>query len=118
MQRFSDRVVLITGAAGAIGQAAARRFADEGAHVALVDRDITRVAEVADRLVEQGYAALPLGADVTDEPALSAAIAKAETHFGRIDVAFNNAGVGGYDVLVADMPAEQWDQVIAINLRG
>jgi NAD(P)-dependent dehydrogenase (short-subunit alcohol dehydrogenase family) len=118
MQRFTGRTVLITGAAGAIGQAAAERFADEGAQVALIDRDAARVAQVAEQLAAQGHAALPLAADVADEPALAAAIAQAEGHFGGIDVVFNNAGVGGYDITVADMPSEQWDQVIAVNLRG
>ena len=118
MQRFSGRTVLITGAAGAIGEAAAKRFADEGAQVALIDRDSARVANVADQLVAHGHAALPLEADVTDEPALAAAIAQAEAHFGRIDSIFNNAGIGSYDVSIADMPSEQWDQVIAVNLRG
>ncbi len=118
MQRFSGRTVLITGAAGAIGQAAAKRLADEGAQVALIDRDPARVANVADQLVAQGHVALPLEADVTDEPALAAAIAQAEAHFGRIDIVFNNAGIGGYDISIADMPSEQWDRVIAVNLRG
>jgi NAD(P)-dependent dehydrogenase (short-subunit alcohol dehydrogenase family) len=118
MKRFSGRAVLITGAAGAIGEAAGKRFADEGARVALMDRDAARVAQVADHLVAQGHAALPLAVDVADEPALAAAIAQAEAHFGRIDVVFNNAGIGGYDVSVADMSSEQWDQVIAVNLRG
>jgi NAD(P)-dependent dehydrogenase (short-subunit alcohol dehydrogenase family) len=104
LRRFSGRTVLITGAAGAIGQAAAKRFAAEGARVALVDRDAARVAQVADQLIAQGHAALSLGADVADEPAIAAAIAQAEAHFGRIDVVFNNAGIGGYDISVADMP--------------
>src|SRR5262249_33365833 len=110
IRRFSGRTALITGAAGAIGQAAAKRFADEGAGVARVARAAARVAQVADQLVAQGHAALPLGADVADEPAIAAAIARAEAHFGRIDVVFNNAGIGGYDMAVADMPTGQSGQ--------
>ncbi|HEX5690908.1 MAG TPA: SDR family NAD(P)-dependent oxidoreductase, partial [Roseiflexaceae bacterium] len=118
MQRFQGRTALITGAAGAIGRATAERFAAEGANVALIDRDAARVAEVAEQFVAQGYSAVPFAADVADEAEFSEAIAQAEAHFGRLDVVFNNAGIGGYDVSVADMPAEQWDQVIAVNLRG
>jgi NAD(P)-dependent dehydrogenase (short-subunit alcohol dehydrogenase family) len=118
MQRFIGRTALITGAAGAIGQAAAERFAGEGAHVALLDRDAARLGEIAEELAAKGSSAAPFVADVADEAALAGAIAQAEAHFGRLDVVFNNAGIGGYDVSVADMPSEQWDRVIAVNLRG
>lgn len=117
-RRFEGRAVLVTGAAGAIGLAAARRFAREGARVALVDRDAASVVRAAEGLAAEGHAALALAADVADEPAVAAAIAEAEARFGRLDALFNNAGIGGLDVAVADMPAWQWDQVIAVNLRG
>ncbi|HEY3230416.1 MAG TPA: SDR family NAD(P)-dependent oxidoreductase [Roseiflexaceae bacterium] len=118
MQRFSGRTVLITGAGGAIGRAAATRFAREGARLALVDRDAEQVTQVARQLAAQGHTTLAQVADVADEPALAAAIAQAEAHFGQLDVVFNNAGIGGHDLSVADMAAEQWDAVIAVNLRG
>jgi NAD(P)-dependent dehydrogenase (short-subunit alcohol dehydrogenase family) len=118
MQRFIDRTVLITGAGGAIGQAAAERFAAEGARLALVDRDAERVAQLARRLGAQGHAALALTADVADEQAIAQAIEQAEAHFGGLHVVFNNAGIGGLDLPVADMPAAQWDEVMTVNLRG
>jgi NAD(P)-dependent dehydrogenase (short-subunit alcohol dehydrogenase family) len=116
--RFQDRVVLITGAAGGLGSAATRRFASEGARLALVDRDETAARLLADELGTQGSDCLPLVADAADEGSVAAAFSHAEAHFGRLDVVFNNAGIGGLDLAVADTPAERWDETIAVNLRG
>jgi NAD(P)-dependent dehydrogenase (short-subunit alcohol dehydrogenase family) len=117
-QRFLDRVVLITGASGGLGTAAARRFATEGARLALLDRDDQAVNLLADELNKGGVEALPITVDVTDEIAVAAAIARAEQHFGQVNVLFNNAGIGSRDLSVETMPAADWDEVIAINLRG
>jgi NAD(P)-dependent dehydrogenase (short-subunit alcohol dehydrogenase family) len=116
--RFADRVVLITGASGGLGSASARRFAIEGASLALLDRDGSAVIRLADELRASGVKALPVEVDVTDEAAMAAAIAQSEDHFGRLNVLFNNAGVGSRDVSLENMPASDWDEVIAINLRG
>jgi NAD(P)-dependent dehydrogenase (short-subunit alcohol dehydrogenase family) len=110
--------VLITGAAGGLGGAAARRFAGEGARLALLDRDDVAVAELAEQLVAGGHAALALEADVTDEDSVAAAVMAAEARFGQIDVLFNNAGVGGRDLSLVDTPADHWQEVLAINLSG
>jgi NAD(P)-dependent dehydrogenase (short-subunit alcohol dehydrogenase family) len=118
MERFQDRTVLITGAAGGLGSAAARRFAVEGARLALLDRDGPAVAQLAEQCVAEGWVALALEVDVTDEQSVAAAIAAAEAHFGQIDVLFNNAGVGSRDLSLVETPADHWDEVIASNLRG
>lgn len=117
-QRFLNRVVLITGASGGLGSATARRFASEGARLALLDRDGPSVTRLADELSATGVEALPIAVDVTDEVAMAAAIAQTEQHFGQLNVLFNNAGIGSRDLSVEDMPASDWDDVIAINLRG
>lgn len=116
--RFHDRVVLITGAAGGLGSAAARRFAAERARLALIDRDGQAVALFAADLAKAGCDCLPLVADVADEASIANAFSAAEQHFGRLDVVFNNAGIGGLDLPVAETPAARWDETIAINLRG
>jgi NAD(P)-dependent dehydrogenase (short-subunit alcohol dehydrogenase family) len=116
--RFQDRTVLITGAAGGLGRAAARRFAAEGAQLALLDRDGTAVLELAEELAAQGHHALAVEVDVTDEWGFAAAIAQAEEEFGSLHVLFNNVGVGGIDQSVVEMPSALWDEVLAINLRG
>ena len=118
MQRFINQTVVITGAQGGLGRAAAERFAAEGARLALIDRDGAGVAELAREFEASGVAALPLVADVADEASLAAAFAQVETHFGQFHVLFNNAGIGGMDLRVAEMPVERWDEMLAINLRG
>ncbi len=117
-QRFLDRVVLITGASGGLGSATARRFATEGARLALLDRDVQAVNLLADELSKGGVESLPIAVDVTDETAVAAAIARVEQHFGQLNVLFNNAGIGSRDLSLESMPAADWDEVIAINLRG
>jgi NAD(P)-dependent dehydrogenase (short-subunit alcohol dehydrogenase family) len=91
MGRLSDKVAIITGAAGGIGSAAARRFVDEGAKVLLVDRD--------EGALQQATTALPsdrvgfVVADVTDEAAMHKVAAEAKRRFGRVDIALLNAGM-------------------------
>ncbi len=119
-RRFAGKTVLITGAGGGLGSAAARRFATEGASLALLDRDLDAVEMLADALPasQRTAAALALHVDVADESSMSAAFARAEEHFGSVDVIFNNAGIGSGSSSIADMTPAQWDEVIAINLRG
>ncbi len=73
---------------------------------------------MAEALTAQGVATLALAVDVTDAEAVENAITRVEQHFGRLDVLFNNAGVGSGSYAIADLPPDEWDRVIAINLRG
>jgi NAD(P)-dependent dehydrogenase (short-subunit alcohol dehydrogenase family) len=118
MQRFSNRVVLITGASGSLGRATAERFGSEGARLVLVDRYQERVEATARDLLARGYPALAIATDVRDADQLAAAFAQAEAHFGNLHIVFNNAGIGGMDLHVAAMPVEHWDEMLEINLRG
>ncbi|MCX5496760.1 SDR family NAD(P)-dependent oxidoreductase [Kaistia dalseonensis] len=116
--RFDGKVVLVTGGAGAIGSAACRRFASEGATIVVVDRDGTRAEETAQALRASGYNAIGVAADVGDEIEAEAAIAAAISAFGRLDIVFNNAGISGKVAPVYELSIADWDEIVRINLRG
>lgn len=114
MSRFTDKVVLITGGGGAIGSAAAQRFAQEGARLAIVDRNEAAARAVAERF----DGALAVAADVGDEAEAAAAVERAVARFGCIDVLFNNAGISGVVAPLHELPVSAWDDIVRINLRG
>ncbi len=113
--RFTDKTVMVTGGAGAIGAAAVRRFHAEGARVAIVDWAAERATALATDL---GPAAHAIAADVTDEAAAEAAVLEATNHFGTLDVVFNNAGIAGVVAPVHELAVGDWDAIVRTNLRG
>ena len=114
---FADKVVLVTGAAMGIGEATALAFAREGARVVVSDTDPQGEAVVA-RIRADGGSALFLAADVSKPADVTALVAGAVRKFGRLDVAFNNAGIGGEQAPLADLTDEGWAKTLAVNLSG
>lgn len=114
MKRFAGKRVLVTGAGGSIGAAAARRFTLEGARVMLADIDADRAAAVAQGL----EGAKHIGVDVGDATAAAAAIEATVATFGGIDALFNNAGISGTVTPIQDLSVAEWDRIVRINLRG
>lgn len=115
---MKDKVALVTGAASGIGLAVAQVWAREGARVVLSDVDTEGGEKAVADLKAQGHEALFVPADVGDPEACQALVARAVQHFGRLDVACNNAGIGGEQQPTADYPVDAWDQVIRTNLSG
>ncbi|PPH05229.1 oxidoreductase [Rathayibacter sp. AY1F6] len=115
--RFTDRVVLITGGGSGLGRAAAVRLAQEGAKLALVDISEQGLAATVDVLPE-GTESITVLADVSKEADVDAYVARTLEAFGRIDGFFNNAGIEGRQNLTEDFTADEFDKVVAINLRG
>lgn len=114
--RLHEKTAFITGAAGSIGAATARRFAAEGARMVLSDTDEDGLRALAAELGPQTCAAVP--ADVTDSAQVRAAVAVAVERFGGLDVAFANAGIFGEVAAIVDYPEEVFDRVMAVNVRG
>ncbi|MBA3943247.1 MAG: SDR family oxidoreductase [Herpetosiphonaceae bacterium] len=115
--RFAGKVALVTGAAQGIGRATALRFAQDGADVVIADVNLAGAEESAREIDKLGCAALAVQADVTDEHNCEQLIAAITERFGHLDIVFANAGIGG-GAPVNELPAAQWDRVIAVNLRG
>lgn len=117
-KRFEGKTVLVTGGAGAIGSAAVRRFAAEGASVAAVDRDRARTEAFVAELEAAGVSALAVVADLGSEEGAARAVAETVARFGRLDVAFNNAGIAGKVAPVYELSAADWDEIVRVNLRS
>lgn len=116
--RFTDRVVIVTGAAKGIGAAIADAFASEGARLAVVDIDEPGVATVAQKLRDQGVDVLALGTDVTNTAQVRAAIDAVTARWGRVDVLVNNAGGFAAVRLTEDIPDDEWHRILASNLTS
>jgi NAD(P)-dependent dehydrogenase (short-subunit alcohol dehydrogenase family) len=115
---FSGQVALVTGAGSGMGLATARAFAQAGAAVVLADISPTTLKAATDTLTAAGHQVLGVACDVADEASVAAAVQAAVDTFGRLDMAFNNAGIQVPPCDAADEPAEVFDRVNAINLRG
>ena len=114
MERFEGRVALVTGGASGIGAATARRLAREGARVMVADRDDALGKEVATELGDQGAFQ---HVDVADLEQVDAMVKATVERFGRIDVLFNNAGIGSFGQ-TPDIDPDTWHQVIAVDLHS
>lgn len=115
---FENRVSLVTGAGSGMGLTTAQAFAAEGAAVALVDINESAVRTAAEQLVSAGHNAIAIRCDVTDEAQVKAMVEQIVSKFGRLDAAFNNAGVQSLAVETADSTSQEFDRVNAINLRS
>jgi 2-hydroxycyclohexanecarboxyl-CoA dehydrogenase len=117
MKRFDGKTVIVTGGGGGIGGATCRRFAQEGARVAVFDLNLQAAEKVADAIRSDGGTAQAFRCDITDRGSVDASVAAAETRFGPIDVLVNNAGWDVFLPFTKTEPA-QWSRLIAINLTG
>jgi len=117
MKRFANKTVAVTGGGGGIGGAIARRFAGEGAKVAVLDLNLDAAKKVAGEIVTGGGLAEAFPCDITDRASVDAAVTATDAQFGPIDVLVNNAGWDVFRPFVKTEPA-QWEKLIAINLTG
>lgn len=115
---FTGKVALVTGAAAGMGLATAKAFAEAGATVVLADFKEDAVEAAVDKLVAAGGKALAIHCDVSDEAQIEAMVDRVVAEFGRLDAAFNNAGVMARIVPTAESTLDEWERVIGINLRG
>jgi NAD(P)-dependent dehydrogenase (short-subunit alcohol dehydrogenase family) len=112
--RFAGKVAFVTGGASGLGAAAAQRFSDEGAQVAVADIDGAAAQKLAASL-RDGYA---VQLDTSDAESVARGVADAVEHFGRLDVVFNNAGITGAQQILHELDVEDWHRVRAVNGDG
>ncbi|MCW2527978.1 MAG: short-chain dehydrogenase [Pseudonocardiales bacterium] len=116
-QRLNNTVALVTGASSGIGAATARALADEGAAVALLARRGDRLAALAEELRAGGATALVLEIDITVPEQAESAVERIVAELGRLDIVVNNAGVM-LNGPATDAPAQEWQQMLAVNVEG
>ena len=116
--RFAGRGILVTGAGSGIGRAAAQLFADEGGRVVVVDQDENEAQATVTSIRQAGGEALAIGADVSREADCRGMVERALAAYGRLHVAFNNAGIGASGFAVADEEEVTWSRLVDVNLKG
>jgi NAD(P)-dependent dehydrogenase (short-subunit alcohol dehydrogenase family) len=117
--RLPDKVALITGAGSGIGRRTAERFAAEGARVVVADVNLDDGKNTVEGIKQAGGSALFVEANVTQSESVKSMLEQAVNWGGRLDILFNNAGVGGpTDRPVTELPEEVWDHRLGVNLRG
>lgn len=115
--RLQDRVALVTGGGTGIGRAAALALSRDGARVVVAGRREAALSGTVELIRGQGGQAIAVPTDVSDSTQVQALVAATLAHFGRLDIAFNNAGVEGFSP-ISEMSEAEFDRVIAINLKG
>src|SRR5919112_4557492 len=115
---FPGKVAFVTGAGGGMGRTTALAFARQGAAVVVADISDQGNHETARMITDLGGRALAVRCDVTRSEDAQAALNQAVDAFGRLDIAFNNAGAEQKPSVTADVSEEEWDRIIAINLRS
>jgi NAD(P)-dependent dehydrogenase (short-subunit alcohol dehydrogenase family) len=115
---FGGQVAFVTGASSGMGLATARAFAEHGASVVLGDIDANALQAATDELPAARHQVLAVVCDVSDEDQVAAAVKRTVATYGRLDMAFNNAGIMIPPSDAADEPADNFDRVNMINLRG
>jgi 3-oxoacyl-[acyl-carrier protein] reductase len=117
MGKLDGRVAIVTGAASGIGRGIAEAFAEEGAAVAVADRNEEGARQVADAIAGGGGRAVAVTVDVTDEGQIAALVDRVLAELGGIDILVNNAGIDTVSTLV-DMPLAMWQQMLDVNLTS
>lgn len=115
---FNGKVALITGAASGMGLATAQAFAKSGASVVLADVNMAAAEQAVWDLTAEGYMAVAVYCDTSDEAQVKAMVEKTVETFGRLDAAYNNAGVNSLMTDTADLDTEEYDRILGIDLRG
>lgn len=115
---FKDKVVIITGASFGIGKATTQAFAREGAKLVISDVEDKEGESLAEEIRKQGNECIYVHCDISKAAEVEQMVAKAVRHFGRLDIAYNNAGIEGEMGFTADGSEANFDRVIGINLKG
>lgn len=117
-QQLENKATLITGASSGIGRAAALLFAREGARLVLADVDVAGGEETAHMVTNRGGEAIFVRTDVAQAAQVEALVQRAVGEYGRLDCAFNNAGIAGLPVRMAEVPEDDFDRIMAVNVKG